>query len=197
MNKKKQIIQNIAELFYEKGYEKTTIRDISRSSNISKPGLYYHFENKQEMLFAIIDDFMTTVLTNLKENIGLIKSPQEKLLFIIQSHIRFFVKYPAQTKVVIYEVHSLEGDYVVRFKKKQVEYIKIIKNILKEIIKDTDTKIDIHVSTFCLIGMLNWIVQWYKPEGKVSPESLAREIWVLLLSGLSGDPSLLSRNIEE
>jgi len=197
MKRKEQILLEIAELFYRVGYEKTSIRDISRSLGISKPGLYYHFENKQEMLFDIIYDFMEKILKDLKENIDLIQSPHEKLLAIIQNHIRFFVKYPAQTKVLIYEVHSLEGNYAERFKIKQIQYITIVKMVLKEIIKDIDAKIDIHVATFCLMGMLNWIVQWYNPEGKVSPESLARDIWIFFLSGLKGDPSLLSTTFEK
>ncbi len=192
MKRKEQILLEIAELFYRVGYEKTSIRDISKSLDISKPGLYYHFENKQEMLFDIIYDFMEKILNNLTENIDFIQSPQEKLLVIIQNHIRFFVKYPAQTKVVIYDVHSLEGDYAERFKVKQIEYINIVKTVLNEIIKDMDAKIEIHVATFCLIGTMNWIVQWYKPEGKVPPESLAKEIWSFFLNGLKGDPSLLS-----
>jgi AcrR family transcriptional regulator len=186
MKKKEQILQDIAKLFYEKGYEKTSIRDISRSLNISKPGLYYHFENKQEMLFNIIYEFMEKVLINLRENMDLIQNPEEKLLYIIQSHIRFFVKYPAQTKVVIYEVHSLEGEYAERFKINQLEYIGIIKNVIKEIMEETGYKMDINVATFCLMGMLNWIVQWYKPEGRVPPESLARDMCVFFISGLKG-----------
>jgi len=186
MTKKEQILQDIAKLFYEKGYEKTSIRDISRSLNISKPGLYYHFENKQEMLFNIIYDFMEKTNSHLMKEIDLIQSPQDKLLCIIQNHIRFFVKYPAQTKVLIYEAHSLQGTYAERFKIKQLEYIGIIKKVIKEIMKDTRYKMDINVATFCLLGMLNWIVQWYKPGGKVPPESLARDIWAFFLSGLKG-----------
>jgi AcrR family transcriptional regulator len=184
MNKKEQILQDIAELFFKRGYEGTSIRDISRSLNISKPGLYYHFTNKQEMLFDLIYDFMEKTNSHVIKEIDLIQSPQDRLLFIIQSHIRFFVKYPAQTKVLIYEAHSLEGEYAERFKMKELEYIGIIKKVLKEVIKDTDATMDLNVATFCLLGILNWIIQWYKPEGKVSPELLARDIWAFFLGGI-------------
>jgi hypothetical protein len=88
--------------------------------------------------------------------------------------------------VVIYEVRSLEGEYAERFKIHQVEYVGIIKKVITEIIKDTRYKMDINVATFCLMGMLNWIVQWYKPEGRVPPESLARDICAFFISGLKG-----------
>jgi len=184
MEKREQILQDIAELFFKKGYEKTSIRDISRSLNISKPGLYYHFTNKQEMLFALIYDFMEKTNRHLIREINLLHSPSDKLLCIIQNHIRFFVQYPAQTKVLIYEAHSLEGEYAERFKDKELEYIKIIKKVLRDIMKDTNSKMNINVATFTLLGMLNWIIQWYKPEGKVPPESLAKDIWTFFLNGL-------------
>ena len=184
MKKKEQLLQDIAALFFKWGYEKTSIRDISKALNISKPGLYHHFTSKQEMLFDIIDDFMEKTNRHLGENMDLIQAPEDRLLFIIQSHTRFFVKYPAQTKVVIYEAHSLEGEFSERFKEKQMEYIMIIKRVLKEIMSAADTKMDLNVATFSLLGILNWTIQWYKPEGKVPPEALAKDIWSFFLRGL-------------
>jgi len=62
-----------------------------------------------------------------------------------------------------------------------------LKKVPREIIGDSGMIMDIYVATFCLLGMLNWIVQWYKPEGKVSPENLARDICRFFLSsGLKG-----------
>jgi TetR/AcrR family transcriptional regulator, cholesterol catabolism regulator len=123
--------------------------------NISNSGLYYHFENKQEMLFTIIDDFIEKVLFNLRENMDIIQAPEEKLLYIIQSHIRFFVKYPAQTKVVIYEARSLEEESMRLMRRKQSEYVGFLKKVLTEIAGEVKHSIDVSVVTFSLLGMLN------------------------------------------
>ena len=187
MKKKEQILLDIAELFFKRGYEKTSIRDISKALNISKPGLYHHFTSKQEILYDIMSDFMEKTNRYLKEHMELIQGPEDRLLFIIQSHTRFFVKYPAQTKVVIYEAHSLEGDFADRFKAKQLEYTEIIKDVLKEIMKNSGIKMDPSVATFILLGILNWTIQWFKPDGKVPPESLARELWAFFLRGIKGE----------
>ena len=187
MNKKQRILTHIAELFYKEGYEKTSIRDISRALDISKPGLYHHFSSKQEILYDIIYDFMEKTNRYLKEHMDLIQSPEERLLFIIQSHTRFFVKYPAQTKVVVYEAHSLEGEFADRFKAKQLEYIEIIKDVLKEIMDHAGTKMNLNVATFSILGILNWTIQWYNPDGKVHPELLAKELWAFFLNGLRGE----------
>lgn len=184
MKKKEQILLEIAGLFFKRGYDKTSIRDISKALNLSKPGIYHHFTSKQEILFDIIYGFMEKTNQYLTENMDLIQSPQDKLLFIIQSHIGFFVEHPAQTKVVVYEAHSLEGDFAAKFKAKQMEYIMIIKKVLEEIMKESGTKMDLNVLTFSLLGILNWTIQWYKPQGKVPPETLAKQIWTFFLRGL-------------
>lgn len=185
MGKKEQILQDIAELFYENGYEKTSIRDISRSLNISKPGLYYYFTNKQEMLFEMIYDFMEMTNSHLFNELKEIEKPEEKLFCIIRNHIKFFIEYPARIKVLVYEAHSLEDKYYQKFKHKQREYIDVIKEVLQEILEKQNSNKNINVVTFILLGMLNWIIQWYEPKGIVSPDDLAKEMFSFFINGLS------------
>ncbi len=186
MNKKEQILQEIAELFYLNGYEKTSIRDISKSLNISKPGLYYHFTNKQEMLFDMIYDFMDKTNLQLFDELAELTTPEEKLFCIIKNHIHFFIKYPARMRVLIYEAHSLEDEYFQKFKHKQLEYIVVIKEVLQEILAKNNSEKNINVVTFTLLGMLNWIIQWYEPRGIVSPDNLADEMYSFFINGLKG-----------
>ena len=184
MKRKEQILQEIAKLMYEKGYEKTSMREISRSSNISKPGLYYHFENKQEILFSIINDFLEKNILELKNDLKKCETPEERLFCIINSHIQAFVRQPAQTKVVIYEIHSLSTEYSKKLKPKQRELTNIIKKELSTIMSETGVEFDINVMTFCLLGILAWIIQWYKPKGKVKPDKLAADICRFFSNGL-------------
>lgn len=197
MKRRDRILQEIAKLIFKNGYEKTSIRDISKALNISKPGLYYHFESKQEMLFAIIDDFMDKTLVFLKEAIDKYQTPHERLYSFIQNHIQSFVKYPAQTKVVIYEIHSLNKENSVKLKKKQMDYLQLLKSELSALMSQTGAEMDVSVTTFCLMGTLNWIIQWYKPKGRVSPDQLAKDIWIFYLKGLGVKPSKISKWIKK
>ena len=184
MKKKEELLLGIAELFFQKGYDKTSIRDISSTLNISKPGLYFHFENKQQMLYDLAYDFLDTSNTYLKEAMAPLTDPKEKLFLIIQSHIHFFVEKPAQIKVVIYEAHSLEGDYARNFRSLETEYIEIIRAVVKDLLKGKKNGMDVNIATFTLLGTLNWIIKWYKPEKKVAPEKLVKQIWQFFLKGL-------------
>lgn len=182
--KKEKFLLVIAELFNKNGYEKTSIRGIAKELNISKPGLYFYFENKQHMLYELAYDVLAKSNDYLKEALVHLKDPEEKLLLIIQRHIQFFVKHPAQIKVVIYEAHSLEGEYAKKFRILEEEYVDIIRSVLKEILIEKKSDRNLNITTFSLLGTLGWVIKWYKPEKKVSPESLINEIWEFFLKGL-------------
>ena len=89
-------------------------------------------------------------------------------------------------RVLIYEAHSLDEEYYQKFKHKQLEYIAVIKEVLQEILDKNNSDRNINVITFTLLGMLNWIIQWYEPKGIVSPDNLAEEMYSFFISGLKG-----------
>ena len=187
MDKKQELLRKIAELFYENGYEKTSIRDISRALGMTNAGLYYYFENKQEMLFEIMDGAIEDALVSIRREIGKIESAEDKIAWIIQAHIKFYCENKAQTKVLVYEKASLEAKYSEIIKGKESEYIELMRQVLGQIIQGNfQVSIPINVATFSLLGMLNWVVHWFKPEGKVSPDELADYITTIFLNGLKG-----------
>ena len=141
-------------LFYENGYEKTSIRDIAKSLELPNSALYYYFQNKQDMLFTIIDDMMEKTLQTLRERTKDLKGPELKLSLIIDNHIRLYVEHRFQMKVLLHEVNSLEGEYSKIIKEKEREYVNYLKDVLREIIKKYGYKIDLNVATFCLFGMV-------------------------------------------
>ena len=104
--------------------QKTHLAIAKAAFALSKPGLYYHFENKQEILFSIINEFMDKNIQALKKDLKKCETPYERLFCIIDNHIQAFVKYPAQTKVVIYEIHSLNAEYSKKLKPKRI--VKVI-----------------------------------------------------------------------
>jgi len=185
MNKKEQILQDIAELFYLNGYEKRAGHCFIMATIFIFTFTYYYFTNKQEMLFDMIYDFMEKTNLHLFNELSKLQTPEEKLHCIIRNHISFFIKYPAQMRVLIYEAHSLEDEYYQKFKHKQLEYKVVIKEILQEILKKNNSNRNINVVTFILLGMLNWIIQWYEPKGIVSPDNLAGEMYSFFINGLS------------
>ncbi len=190
MSRKQELLQKIADLFYKKGYEKTSIRDISLYLGMTNAGLYHYFKNKQEMLFDIMDYAIEDALVSMRQKLPVIKDPEEKIAWIIRSQIMFYSENKSQTKVLVHEREALETNYAKIIKEKEREYVEFIKQVVKELLStNPHALITVEVATYCLLGMLNWLVHWYDPYGKVTPDELASNITTLFLKGLKGESS--------
>ena len=187
MTRKEELLLKISDLFSKKGYERTSIRDISSHLGLTSAGLYHHFRSKQEMLFEIMNYPMEQALATLRQELPGIKDPEAKITLIVRAQIRFYAENPSQTRVVVDERETLEAKYAETIKKKEREYVGLIKQNVKQILqKNRYASVTAEVATFCLLGMLDRVVHWYNPKGKIPPDELASNITTIFLNGLKG-----------
>lgn len=187
MTRKEELLLKISDLFSKKGYERTSIRDISSHLGLTSAGLYHHFQSKQEMLFEIMNYPMEQALATMRRELPCIKDPEAKIAWIIRAQIRFYSENPSQTRVVVGERETLEAKYAEIIKKKEKEYVGLIKQNVKQILqKNRHASVTAEVATFCLLGMLDRVVHWYNPKGKVPPDELASNITTIFLNGIKG-----------
>ena len=176
------ILRTAAEIFADKGYHDTSIRDISRTTGISLSGLYYYFRSKDELLFLIQDHCFSVVLESAREVMASESDPQTRLSVFVENHLRFFVNNMKEMKVLSHEARSLSNEYrrMVNAKKKQ--YTELCMEVLAEL-EPNAGEAERRVAAFSLFGMMNWIYNWYNPESDVRVDELARNMSQLFLFG--------------
>jgi AcrR family transcriptional regulator len=182
------ILRNVARIFAEKGYHSTSMRYISRETNVSLAGLYYYCRSKEELLFLIQDNCFGRVLERLEERLREASDGVEKLRLVIENHLSFFAANMAEMKVLSHEADSLEGEMREHVSGKKQQYTKLVRRILAEAQQQQREgqgrqKIDLTVATYALFGMMNWIYNWYDPNGKLSVNDLVDNITRLFLNG--------------
>ena len=180
------ILRNAARIFAEKGYHQTSMRDISRETNVSLAGLYYYCKSKEELLYLIQDNCFGHVLERLDERLRETTEPVEKLRFVIENHLSFFAANMAEMKVLSHEADSLAGEMHAHVSGKKQQYTKLVRKILSEVQASQTSgvqKLDLTVATYALFGMMNWIYNWYDPRGKLSVTDLVNNITRLFLNG--------------
>ena len=179
------ILRTSARIFAEKSYHSTSMRDISRATGVSLAGLYHYCKSKEELLFLIQDNCFGRVLERLEERLSEVTEPVEKLRIFIDNHLAFFAANMAEMKVLSHEADSLTGDLQLHVSEKKQQYTKLARNILSELQNQQppDRQIDLTASTYSLFGMMNWIYNWYDPEGKLKVHDLAQHLTQLFLGG--------------
>lgn len=180
------ILRNAARIFAEKNYHSTTMRDISRATGVSLAGLYHYCKSKEELLFLIQDNCFGRVSERLEQRLEGITDPVQKLRIFIDNHLAFFAANMAEMKVLSHEAESLGGDLRVRVSGKKEKYTRVARRILGEVQQQRrpgDKSVDLTVATYALFGMMNWIYNWYNPEGKLAVAELVDNVTRLYLNG--------------
>lgn len=179
------ILRNAARIFAEKSYHSTTMRDISRATNVSLAGLYHYCKSKEELLFLIQDNCFGRVVERLEERLSDVSDPLTRLQIFIENHLSFFASNMAEMKVLSHEAESLAGDLHTHVSTKKDKYTRLARRILKEVQQQQPggPQIDLTVGTYALFGMMNWIYNWYDPRGKLKVSDLAQNLTLLFLNG--------------
>lgn len=181
----------------EHGYEATSMNLIAERADLTKPGLYYHFKSKQELLFAIMShamDFLEkeTLAVTLSSS-----SNEQRLKRILFGHARMIAQEGEGTftVLVIDETHVLTPDDRRMITHRKRAYYEVIRATLNELGKEKKLRdnIDTTVAAFSLLGMVMWISKWYRPGGPLNPEAVADGVSDLALAAVLRDDRVDSR----
>jgi AcrR family transcriptional regulator len=187
--KLEHILRTAARIFAEKSYHSTSMRDISRATGVSLAGLYHYCKSKEELLFLIQDHCFGRVLESFEQRVKGVEDPFARLRIFIENHLSFFAANMAEMKVLSHEAESLAGDLHKHVSTKKDKYAKLARRILRELQeqKPSTVRVDITVATYALFGMMNWIYNWYDPQGKLAVNDLVDNVTRLFISGFIAD----------
>lgn len=184
-NRREEIVSAAIDLFYQYGYQKASIRDICRKVGITQAALYYHFQNKEELLYTIINKFSNNLFFILKSCFTEDKEPIEKLRNAILQHVLSIKVAREGAKIIIEDKRFLSGELNRLVKEKEKAVFYLYRNYLEELQRTKKIKsCDLTVATFGVLGMINWLYHWYRPDKGLSLEQLAEQLISILFRGL-------------
>ena len=138
MNKTKRRIFNTAvQIFAEKGYDNTSVEEITAIAGVAKGSLYYHFEKKEDIFDMLLEEGLKLLKNNIEIKTKECKTALEKIKAITLVQIKVTVKYEAFLNVVFSQIWGEESKNK-KCKKAVFEYIKIIEEVIKEGIKNNE-----------------------------------------------------------
>ena len=184
--RKNQIVETAAQLFSERGYMATSMRDIADSMDMEAASLYNHITSKEEILYAICFETAQLFLQAVDEVNDIYFDAEKKLRMAIQNHVGILAQNLTRSKVFLHEWRYL-GDVnrkeFIRLRDKyEQEFTVILQNGEDEnLFKGVDKKF----AVLSILSSLNWITEWYKPDGAMNPEQIADKLSDFILMGLS------------
>ena len=179
------ILRVSSQVFAERGFEATSVRDISRTAGVSLSGLYYYFESKQHLLYLIQNTTFTFVLESLKARLADILHPAERLRLLVLNHIEYFLSHPNEMKVLSHEEDALEDPYRDRVQAVKRRYYALAREIFDSLAAEgLAAGINPRIAVLSLFGMMNWPYKWYKPGVDPDAQELTAAIVGIFLHGV-------------
>jgi len=187
--RRERLLDTVAALVARKGYEATSMRDVSEALGVSPAGLYYHFKGKEDLLFQI--QFRTfSALLKAQEVVATVPgTAEERFRRLMIGHLAFFSSHPNELKVCTYEMESLGGDLFEAVEEQRRRYYHLFSAVVAELMdqrvppEGATPDRSRHASLF-VFGMLNWIFMWYDPARHGTVEQIGEEMIDLALNGL-------------
>ncbi len=178
------ILRNAAKAFMEKGYYKTSLDDIAKMQNVTKPTLYYYIENKEDILVKCeeeaclrINGLLDSILSEHISGFDMLYSFVKGYIDIITDDIiRCHVRHRGQM-----EDESLRAQSIKNHKNIELKVRKIIqKGIGDNSIRNCNSMI----LAILLFDSLNGITSWYKSDGQINQVELTKEVLSLVSRGV-------------
>jgi AcrR family transcriptional regulator len=181
-NRREIIIKAAGQLFREKGYEGTTVRDLADSVGLQSGSLFFHFESKEEILVSLLEGGLRRAVTILDRHLEKASSPREKLSAILHGHLEAILQEERDAfYVVLRDWRTLSPPSRKKVIALRDEYESHIARVLDELSRTGLIPTNTRLFRLFLLGALNWTVQWYRPDGDLSIEQLADGFLQLML----------------
>jgi AcrR family transcriptional regulator len=200
---KQEILRTAARLFQQQGYDATSMNDVAAALKLSKGGLYHHFQSKDEILFEIMNHAMEITQDRVLTPVRTIADPEERLRTLIRLHIEVVLSpRDREITVMLHENHPLPPSLRKRINVRKKDYVHFLEKLMAEVQDKRATqnraqksgrdnggsagkpRVSPRAAAFALLGMINWIYQWYKPEGDLQANNLIPQFTDLIFGGI-------------
>ncbi len=184
-SKDEQILAQAVHIFKQKGYHATSVQDIANAVGLQKGSLYHYISSKEELLYRIFERGTGALTLRLKEILSSDAPPPDKLRLAIQAHVVALCEQLDTYTVYLAERRTFSGRVQSRIRSEAERHARLLEDILRQGIEHGDWRpVDTKMTTHAILGMCNWMYQWYSPEGRLSPQAIADIFADLVINGL-------------
>jgi AcrR family transcriptional regulator len=172
---RRAILDTAAQMFADKGYLGTNLRDIADALGMSRPGLYYHFPSKERLLEAIIEEL---TLSSERELARIAREKQEEPEEGLRLVVRITTLWLLDHQVFFRVLDRSESDLPAELKasnenSKKKNLAHMVRIIERGITVGRFRPVNPHIAALAMAGMRNWAAWWYKPGGPLTATEIA------------------------
>lgn len=191
--KRERIVAAAAALFYEHGYESTTLDAVAERLGVRKPFIYSYFKSKSDVLAEICARGIASSLAAIDKAEATSAAATEKLAALGREFVRAVLGNQPYIAIYSREEKSLERRDARRIGEMRREFDHRLTGLLEEGVASGEFRIaDTRIASLAIGGMVSWAYVWYRPSGRLDLDEIAERMAELILAMVGATPGALA-----
>jgi TetR/AcrR family transcriptional regulator, cholesterol catabolism regulator len=177
------------QLFREKGFAATTVREIAAASNMLPGSLHYRYASKDDILISLMRRGVRRVIAAVKTATATTTDPIEKLRLALRAHLEMLCSGDDSLYVLLFDWRSLPLGMRENIEHQRSRYETFWDTMLYEAHQSGRARqvLDLQLVRHFGFGALNWVATWYAPGAERTPAQIADALFGYLAFGLLDD----------
>jgi AcrR family transcriptional regulator len=176
-----RLLKQAAHLFREKGYERTTVRDLAAAVGIQSGSIFHHFRTKEDILKAVMTEAILVNTERMRARLKGAPSTRDAVEVLILCELESINGETGEAMtVLVYEWRSLSEESQRSILELRETYEGLWLEVLQRARQEGLIQADPFVLRRFLTGALSWTITWYRPEGSMTVSELASQAMAML-----------------
>ncbi|MGH3433913.1 MAG: TetR/AcrR family transcriptional regulator [Thermocrispum sp.] len=179
-----QVLEVAARLFYERGYDGTSMEELSKRLGLTKSAVYHHVAGKEELLGLIVDRALDGLFA-VAEQVRAVDGPAvERLERLVRGSVHVLAERLPFVTVLL----RVRGNSTVELAAlaRRREFDRLVTDLVRQAEAEGDIRQDVDPATAArlLFGMVNSLIEWYRPSRGLDAEALADAVARVAFAGI-------------
>jgi len=172
-----EILAAAARIFREKGYHGTSVQDIAESVGLLKGSLYHYIRSKEELLARLFDGALDDTVRELEGIASRDETAADRLRAMVRAYVAAVTANLDAVGLYLREWRALPQPELARLRARRRAMRALFEDVIAQGVRRKEfAASDVKISALAIMGMANWLFEWYRPRGRMRPEQLADEI---------------------
>lgn len=180
------ILDAAAKLFAAHGFEGASLNDVAQAVGVTKAAVYHYFPTKKDIFDEMMVDLLERQYVAVGTEVNLAESPPEKLKAFMRAQAEFLEANHAAFVVMLHGFGGIEKNH---WTEQQLALRDRYEQLLRTLLADGKASgafavDDVATAARAVLSLMNWMVRWFRPDGKTRAADFALQYYKLIVSGL-------------
>ncbi|MFP5018928.1 TetR/AcrR family transcriptional regulator, partial [Paenarthrobacter ureafaciens] len=165
--------EEAAKLFFERGYDGTSLRQVASAVGLMVGSLYNHIDSKENLLLQIMGGIIDDLLDSARKAVEIDGDAVDKLQAALTAHLKFHAERAQEVFIGNAELRSLSDDARNVVIAKRTEYEQFLQDLIEEAGRaGLADVIDPRIHVYSIVAQATHIAGWFKPGGRMSLDEI-------------------------